>query len=82
MDLVINPKTISIDFKMVDLSIYAILIKKYSVGEAIKVFSNLIKNMVIGLNKGTGFIIVIIGPSKICRLFSNPSIQYFRRCSF
>ena len=82
MNLVIDPKTIGIDFKIVDLLVHAILIKKYSTSGAIRVFSNLIRNIVISLNKSTGFIIVIIGPSETCRLFSSPSIQYFRRCSF
>ena len=59
---------------MVDLLVYIILIKKYSASRAIRVFSNLIRNIVIGLNKGTSFIIVIIGPSKTYRLFSSPSI--------
>ena len=81
MDLVIDPKTIGIDFKMVDLSVRAILIKKHSAGGAVRVFSNPIRNVVTGPDKGTGFIIVIIGPSETCRLFSSPSIRYFRRCS-
>ena len=77
MDLIIDPKIISIDFKMVDLLVYAILIKKHSASRAIRIFSNLIRNIVIGLNKGASFIIIIIiiiGPSKTYRLFSSPSI--------
>ena len=74
MDLVIDPKTISIDFKIVDLLVYVILIKKHSANRAVRVFSNLIRNMVIGPDKGTSFIIIIIGPGKTYRLFSNPSI--------
>ena len=74
MDLVIDPKTIGTDFKIVDLSVRVILIKKYSAGGAVRVFGNLIRNVVIGLNKGTSFIIVIIGPSKTCRLFNSPFI--------
>jgi hypothetical protein len=81
VDLVIDPETISIDFKIVDLLVYAILIKKHSASRAVRVFSNLIRNIVIGLNKGASFIIVIIGPSKTYRLFSSPSIRYFRRYS-
>ena len=64
-----------------DLLVRVILIKKHSASKAIKVFSNLIRNVVIGLNKGTNFVIVIIGPSKTYRLFSSPSIEYFRRYS-
>ena len=74
MDLVIDPKTIGIDFKIVDLLVRAILIKKHSASRAIRVFSNPIRNVVIGLDKGTSFVIVIIGPGKTCRLFSSPSI--------
>ena len=74
MDLIINPKTIGIDFKIMDLLVRVILIKKYSAGGAVRVFSNLIRNVVIGLNKDTSFVIVIIGPSKTYRLFSSPSI--------
>ena len=59
---------------MVDLLVYIILIKKHSASRAIRVFSNLIRNIVIGLSKDTSFIIVIIGPSKTYRLFSSPSI--------
>ena len=81
MDLIIDPKTIGIDFKMVDLMVCIILVKKYNANGAVRVFSNLIRNVVIGPDKGTGFVIVIIGPSKTCRLFSSPSIQYFRHCS-
>ena len=81
MDLVIDPKTIGTDFKIVDSLVYIILIKKHSASRAIRVFSNLIRNIVIGPNKGTSFIIVIIGPSKTYRLFSSPSIQYFYRYS-
>ena len=57
-----------------DLLVYAILIEKYSAYRAIRVFSNLIRNIVTGPNKGASFIIVIIGPSKTYRLFSSPSI--------
>jgi hypothetical protein len=74
VDLIIDPKTISIDFKIVDLLVYTILIKKYSTSRAVRVFNNLIKNIVIGLNKNTSFIIIIIGPSKTCKLFNSPSI--------
>jgi len=56
---------------MVDLLVYIILIKKYSASRAIRVFSNLIRNMVIGPNKGTSFIIVIIGSIKECMLLGN-----------
>jgi hypothetical protein len=66
---------------MVDLLVYIILVKKYSAGRAVRVFSNPIRNVVIGPNKGAGFVIVIIGPGKTCRLFSSPSIWYFRRYS-
>ena len=51
-----------------------ILIKKYSASRAVRVFSDPIRNIVIGLNKGTSFVIVIIGPSETYRLFSSPSI--------
>ena len=74
MDLVIDPKTISIDFKIVDSLVRVILIKKYSASRAIRVFSNLIRNVVIGPNKGAGFVIIIIGPGETYRLFSSPSI--------
>ena len=74
MDLIIDPKTINIDFKIVDSLVHIILVKKYSASRAVKVFSNLIRNVVIGLNKGVNFVIVIIGPSKTCRLFNSPSI--------
>ena len=77
MDLVIDPKTIGIDFKIVDLLVYTILIKKYSASRAVKVFGDLIRNIVIGPNKGASFIIVIIGPGKTYRLFSSPFIRYF-----
>ena len=59
---------------MVDLLVYIILIKKYSASRAVRVFNNLIRNIVIGLNKGASFVIIIIGPSKTCRLFSSSSI--------
>ena len=71
MDLVINPKTIGTDFKIIDLLVYIILIKKYSASRAIRVFSNLIRNIVIGLNKGTSFVIIIIGFIKECILLKN-----------
>ena len=81
MDLVIDPETIGIDFKIVDSSVRAILIKKHSAGRAIRVFSNPIRNVVIGLNKGTSFVIVIIGSVKECILLGNPLVRYFRRRS-
>ena len=59
---------------MVDSLVCVILIKKYSASGAIRVFSNLIRNVVIGLSKGASFVIIIIGPSKTYRLFSSPSI--------
>ena len=59
---------------MVDLSVYTILVKKYNTSRAVKVFGNLIRNIIIGLNKSTSFVIIIVGPSKTCRLFSSPSI--------
>ena len=81
MDLVIDPKTIGIDFKIVDLSVRVILVKKHSASRAIRVFGNLIRNVIIGPDKGASFVIIIIGPSKTCRLFSSPSIWYFYYCS-
>lgn len=74
MDLVIDCKMINTDFKIVDLLVYTILVKKHSASRAVKVFSDLIKKVVIGPNEGAGFIIVIIGPSKTCRLFGSPFI--------
>ena len=62
---------IGTDFKIVDLLICIIFVKKHSASKVVRVFSNLIRNMVIGPNKGTGFVIVIIGPSEIYRLFSS-----------
>ena len=66
---------------MVDSSVRAILIKKYSAGGAVRVFSNLIRNVVIGLNKGTSFVIVVIGSVEECMLLGNPSMRYFCRRS-
>ena len=74
MDLIIDPKTISIDFKIVDLLVYTIFVKKHNASGAVKVFNDLIKNIVTGPNKSTSFIIIIIGPSKTYRLFNNPFI--------
>jgi len=59
---------------MVDSSVYIILIKKYSASRAVRVFSNLIRNIVIGPNKGTSFVIVIIGSIKECILLGNPLV--------
>jgi hypothetical protein len=56
------------------LLVYIILIKKYSASRAVRVFSNLIRNIVIGLNKGTSFVIVIIGSIKECILLGNPLV--------
>ena len=56
---------------MVDLLICVILIKKHSVNRTVRVFGNLIRNIIIGLNKGTGFVIVIIGSVKECILLGN-----------
>ena len=64
MDLIINPKIIGTNFKIIDLLVYIIFIKKHSTGKVVKVFSNLIRNMVISLNKSTGFVIIIVGSIK------------------
>ena len=77
MDLIINPKTINTDFEIVDLLVYIILIKKYSASRAVRVFNNPIKNMIIGLNKGTNFVIIIIGSVKECILLGNLLVRYF-----
>ena len=74
MDLIIDPKIINIDFKIIDLLVCAIFVKKHSTNETIKVFSNPIKNIVISLNKGANFVIIIIKPNKTYRLFGSPSI--------
>ena len=65
---------ISTDFEIVDLSVCTILVKKYSASRAVRVFNNLIRNMVTGLNKGTGFVIIIIGSVKECILLGNPLV--------
>jgi hypothetical protein len=74
VDLIIDPKTINIDFKIVDLSIYIIFVKKYSTSKAIRVFNNLIRNIVIGLNKGTNFVIIIIESIEEYMLLKNPLV--------
>ncbi|OCK88825.1 uncharacterized protein K441DRAFT_586700, partial [Cenococcum geophilum 1.58] len=56
----------------------AILVKIYSKGGAVRVFSDIIRNIVTGPKEPTSFIILIIRPSKSCRLFSSPTVRYFR----
>ena len=74
MDLIIDPKTIGTDFKMVDLLVCAILVKKHSAGGAVRVFGSPIRNVVTGPNKSAGFIIIIVGSVEECMLLGNPSV--------
>jgi len=71
VDFLIDPKTINTNFKIVDLLVRAIFIKKYNANRAVKIFSNLIRNVVINPNEGASFIIIIIKPNKIYKLFNS-----------
>jgi hypothetical protein len=62
----------------VDPSVQTILVKIHSRGGALRVFSNIIRNIVIGPKEPAGFIILIIRPGESCRLFNSPIIHYFR----
>ena len=61
-----------------DLLIRAILVKIYGSRGAVRVFSNIIRNIVIGPKEPTSFIILVIRSSKGYRLFSSPIVRYFR----
>ena len=61
-----------------DLLVRAILVKIHSGGGAIRVFGDIIRNVVISPKEPAGFVILVIRPSKSCRLFSSPTVRYFR----
>ena len=63
------------NFKVVDLLVCAILIRKHSAGGAVRVFSKEIRNIVIGL-KETRFIIIAIrlGEGETYRLLETPLV--------
>ena len=64
---------------MVDSSVCAVLVRIHGGGGAVRVNSIPVKNIVTGLNGGTGFVIVVIPFGETCRLYGNPSLRYFRR---
>ena len=74
----IGLKITGTSLESVDPLIYTILVKIHSSGGAVRVFGNIIRNVVIGPKEPAGFIIFIIRPSKNCRLFGSPIVYYFR----
>ena len=54
------------------------MVKIHGGGGAVRVFGNIIRNIVIGPKEPAGFVILIVRPSKSCRLFGSPMVRYFR----
>lgn len=65
------------DFETLNESICAVLVDKGASGGAVRIYSNPVRNIVTGQEKGV--IMAIIEPGVVCRIFGGPLVRYIRR---
>jgi hypothetical protein len=74
----IGPETAGTSLESVDPSVRAILVKIHGGGGAVRVFGDIIRNVVTGPKEPAGFVILVVRPGESCRLFGSPTVRYFR----
>lgn len=72
-------ETVGRDFGTVDQSVCAILIKRDGTPGAVRIFGDVVTNVVTGPTQGDGYVVVLRKTGQSCRLFGSPSMRFFRR---
>ena len=74
-------ETIGKPFESLDPSICAVLVKIHGTVGAVRVFSDMVINVVAGPENGTEFVIVTIKRDEETTILGTPSMRHFRRPS-